>query len=111
MEEIDQLNAEISKLKSNQSSKVLVKQPDISNNDDYFTDLIRVLEQQQIPDVKKILMDGVAKIETRTGLNVSAYINFGKKGNAQIKYHKDGNDNYIGELNAANKRHGRCIKI
>jgi len=57
------------------------------------------------------LNDAIAKFETRTGLKVREYMKFGKKGNAQIKYHKIGDTNYIGEINAANEAHGRCIKI
>jgi len=36
---------------------------------------------------------------------------FGKKAEAEIKYHKYLNNHYVGELNAKNDRHGRGISI
>jgi len=55
--------------------------------------------------------DLIDTVEPKTGVKVMEYLQFGKKGDAQIKYHKIEPSHYFGELNAKNERHGRCIRI
>ena len=66
---------------------------------------------KQKPALKQKMQDFLATVTPRTGVKVKEYLQFGKEGNAQIKYLKDGDYHYIGEINAANKPHGRCIRI
>ena len=59
------------------------------------------------------LEDTIAKFEKRTGKSVRDHLGFGKAGTTQIKYLKDENGSYIGELKDKEKEVGneeRLIK-
>ena len=84
------------------------------DDDDYFTALMGffyyVLEE--IPaEHKQQVRDKIASVEPRTGFKVKEHLQFGDKGNGQIKYHKKGDNHYIGEINWRNNPHGRGITI
>ena len=56
------------------NSKVPIPQPVASIGGDFITEALKVLDQQQIPDLYKKLTDGISKIEPRTGLKVRDYM-------------------------------------
>jgi len=55
--------------------------------------------EKEIPELINKLKEGITKVEERTGLNVRDYLDFDKKGPADIKYRKYSDAHYVGELN------------
>ena len=59
------------------------------SNDDYLDALMRIIKaESQILDDAKARLD-IPNLETRTKINVRDHMQFGKKGNATIKYFFD----------------------
>ena len=61
-------------------------------DEDYSEALMRCINTEIPADVRAIFNKHISMLTTRTGVNWQEYMQFGKKGNAQIKYHKDDGD-------------------
>ena len=72
--------------------------------------MIQIGHDQKLPIMSKFLSE-IARVEHRAGISVRDYLGFGNHSQVGLKYFKDGDYHFIGELNSSNELHGKGISI
>lgn len=107
---IQDLTAKLQALSEESKQQDKVKAAPKNSKKDFYTELLGFIASKDVALFKKLEI-AIANVEKRSGKNVKNHLNFGDCSDAALEYIKNDAGEYFGEVNAANKAHGRGFSM